>query len=145
MMFRRAVAALGILCLLTTSVPAQYHIVNDTGGILDSYIDKYIALREGRASVVIDGVCLSACALIVGLMDTSQVCVTPRAQLGFHSTSEVHGDWRRYHAESTRMYFAMLPPAMRELLRTRGWDGNSEHEALIYVEGEELRAFFKAC
>lgn len=144
-MLRRAVAALGTLCLLTTSAPAHFRIVHDEGGLLYAYIDKYIALREGGASVVLDGMCLSSCALIVGLMNPEQVCVTPRARLGFHSVAiELH-NLRRHDEESTRMYFNMLPAPMRELLRMRGWDGASEHAAIIFVEGDDLLAFFRAC
>jgi hypothetical protein len=144
-MLRRAAAALPLLGLLTSSAPAQYRIVYDEGGVIDAYIEKYNALRNGGATVVLDGMCLSSCALIVGLLERGQVCVTPRARLGFHSAYELLHGARRHDTEATRMYFTMLPAPMRAILNARGWDGASERREMICVEGDELLAFFRAC
>jgi hypothetical protein len=40
-------------------------------------------------SIIIDGACLSACTLAIGLLPRGQVCATPKAVLGFHAA------WRR--------------------------------------------------
>jgi hypothetical protein len=34
--------------------------------------------------IVFDGICNSACTLVLGIVPLNRVCVTPRASLGFH-------------------------------------------------------------
>jgi hypothetical protein len=34
--------------------------------------------------VIIDGVCNSACTLVLGIVPLNKICVTPRASMGFH-------------------------------------------------------------
>ena len=61
---------------------AAYRITFDMGGQLSSFITKYQALRDANAHVVIDGECVSACTLVTTL-EPKDVCITPRAVLGF--------------------------------------------------------------
>jgi hypothetical protein len=71
--------------LLTTSyADADYRITRDYGGLLEGYKAKYAAIRDSGERVVIDGVCNSACTLVLGIVPLERVCVTPRASLGFH-------------------------------------------------------------
>jgi hypothetical protein len=42
------------------------------------------AIRDRGERVIIDGVCNSACTLVLGIVPRNRVCVTPRARLGFH-------------------------------------------------------------
>jgi hypothetical protein len=83
--------ALGIALLLAVTTPAlttparaDLRITRDHGGLVDEYKAKYARIRAKGERIVIDGICNSACTLLLGLVPLNRVCVTPRASLGFH-------------------------------------------------------------
>jgi len=63
---------------------ADLRITRDFGGYVDQYKAKYDKTRERGERVIIDGICNSACTLVLGIVPMSKICVTPRASLGFH-------------------------------------------------------------
>ncbi|EJW09671.1 hypothetical protein A33M_1100 [Rhodovulum sp. PH10] len=63
---------------------ADYHIKRDFGGYVEEYKAKYRQIRDKGERVVIDGICNSACTLVLGIVPLERICVTPRASLGFH-------------------------------------------------------------
>ena len=63
---------------------ADLRITRDFGGYVDQYKAKYKKVREKGERVIIDGICTSACTLVLGIVPLNRVCVTPRASLGFH-------------------------------------------------------------
>ena len=71
---------------LTFAAPAMadLRITRDHGGLVDSYKEKYAKIARSRQRVIIDGICNSACTLVLGMVPLNRVCVTPRARLGFH-------------------------------------------------------------
>ena len=73
--------------LITTAASAEVHIVNDPGGEVSAYVQKFQELRKAGEHLVIDGPCLSACTLFTGIIPHDHVCVTRRAVLGFHAAS----------------------------------------------------------
>ena len=83
----RSVRLLLSALLVLASVPAQaeYRITRDFGGLVDQYKAKYAKIRDRGERVVIDGICNSACTLVLGIVPLNKICVTPRASLGFHS------------------------------------------------------------
>ena len=83
-MRRLAFALLLPLALWSTSARADYRITRDHGGLVDDYKAKYAAIRDRGERVIIDGICNSACTLVLGIVPLNRVCVTPRASLGFH-------------------------------------------------------------
>jgi hypothetical protein len=64
---------------------ADYRIRNDYGGFIHQYKLKYAAIRDRGERVIIDGVCNSACTLVLGIVPLNRICGTPRASLGFHT------------------------------------------------------------
>ena len=74
------------LVLLLSAVPAlaDYRITRDFGGDVAEYKAKYARLRDTGERVVIDGICNSACGLVLGIVPPNHICVTPRASIGFH-------------------------------------------------------------
>jgi hypothetical protein len=77
--------ALSLAVLLSSfSARADYRITRDFGGWVDEYKAKYALIRERGERVIIDGICNSACTLVLGMVPLNRVCVTPRASLGFH-------------------------------------------------------------
>jgi hypothetical protein len=144
MRFPRATILAALVVLISADSRAALRINFDSGGSLAAYIEKYQALRDAEAKVVIDGVCISACTLITGFLNEDQVCVTPRARMAFHS-AQAKGE---HSSEGTRLMWSMYPERVRLILLKRGWNGDSpqnEHADLIYVEGEELKIIYPGC
>ena len=79
-----SLALLLLSLLAATPAHALLHITNDRGGYVEQYKAKYERIRESGERVVIDGVCNSACTLVLGIVPLNKICVTPRASLGFH-------------------------------------------------------------
>jgi hypothetical protein len=78
-----------ILCVIIALVwcgpaLADLRIKRDFGGYVDQYKTKYEKLRDKGERVIIDGICNSACTLVLGIVPLNRICATPRASLGFH-------------------------------------------------------------
>ena len=71
-------------CWASSSARADYRITRDHGGLVDQYKAKYAMIRDRGERVIIDGICNSACTLVLGIVPLNRICVTPRASLGFH-------------------------------------------------------------
>jgi hypothetical protein len=79
--------AIGLLLTATIcncAAAADYRITRDYGGAIEQYKAKYAAIRDRGERVIIDGICNSACTLVLGIVPLARICVTPRASLGFH-------------------------------------------------------------
>ena len=76
--------ALILLVLSSSTAGADYRITRDHGGLVDEYKAKYAKIKARGERVIIDGICNSACTLVLGIVPLSRVCVTPKASLGFH-------------------------------------------------------------
>jgi hypothetical protein len=78
--------ALTAIVFVATAVPAlaDYRITRDFGGDVEEYKAKYAQLRDTGERVVIDGICNSACGLVLGIVPLNRICATPRASMGFH-------------------------------------------------------------
>ena len=83
-MRRLAFALLLPAMLWSSAAAADYRITRDHGGLVDQYKSKYASIRDRGERVIIDGICNSACTLVLGIVPLNRVCVTPRASLGFH-------------------------------------------------------------
>jgi hypothetical protein len=114
-----------LLLLLAFTVPASadLRITRDHGGYVDQYKSKYAGIRDSGERIVIDGACNSACTLLLGIVPRNQVCVTPRASLGFH---QAYYD-KRWTAgvqvtsvSGTAELMAVYPPAVKEWIQRRG-------------------------
>ena len=82
--FLSLMCAGSVIAGVTGAATADYRICKDYGGFIHEYKLKYAAIRDRGERVIIDGVCNSACTLVLGIVPLNRVCVTPRASLGFH-------------------------------------------------------------
>jgi hypothetical protein len=75
-----------LLLSLVAATPARadLHITRDHGGYVEEYKARYKRVRDKGERVIIDGICNSACTLVLGIVPMNKICVTPRASLGFH-------------------------------------------------------------
>jgi hypothetical protein len=132
---------------LTTPAHSAQRIMFDPGGILTIYIEKYNEWRRTGELVVLDGFCISACTMVLGLIRPERACATPFARLAFHSASyhDRMSGQRSFAREATRLLWHIYPHNVRALLLRRGWQDGMDHEHLIYVEGDELRSISRPC
>ena len=148
-----ALAGLLMLCALSPA-PAKSVIPDDPGGVIVDFVSKYSDMRDSEEKIVIDGECVSACTVLLGLLRPENICATPNAVLGFHSASlrivEKDNSIRYEHApEMSKLMFGMYPGKVRALLKRNGWDGasdvNNAHPAIIWIKGKQLRKIVRPC
>ena len=61
--------------LLLAGVGASHAVVriaDDRGGRIGTYVDKYQGLRTSGETVIIDGLCASACTIVLGAVPARQ-------------------------------------------------------------------------
>jgi hypothetical protein len=80
----RGLVAVLLALFSSCSAMADYRITRDYGGLVEQYKTKFAKLRDQNVRVVIDGICNSACTLVLGIVPLNSICVTPKASLGFH-------------------------------------------------------------
>jgi hypothetical protein len=130
------------LTLLSSFANATTRIIADPGGRILDYEERFAGLRASGEQIIIDGACLSACTLAIGLLPPGQVCATSKAVLGFHAA------WRL----TERGGRVASPDATQEMLgiypeQLRGWI--NRHGGLtpkmIFLRGRELAAIVPSC
>jgi hypothetical protein len=141
----RFIAALiGALLVALTTTPASptVRVSNDLGGQIGPYLERLMALRDSGEPIVIDGNCLSACTLVLGVLPPERICVTPRARLGFHAAWHT-GDFGRpvVGRAGTQLLMEIYPAPVKAWIRKQG--GLSPQ--MIYLSGRELTSMYRAC
>ena len=125
-----------------TSAQATMRISDDVGGRIGAYVDQYAAVRNSGERVVIDGVCLSACTLVLGLVPRSRICVTRRAMLGFHAAWMPGANGKPVpSAVGTQALWDLYPQNVRRWINSRG--GLSSK--MMFLRGSELMAMYPEC
>ena len=56
----------------------------DPGGSVGTYVMWWERVEESGNRVVIDGACISACTLVLGIVPLDRICLTDRASFGIH-------------------------------------------------------------
>jgi hypothetical protein len=121
---------------------ATMRIIADPGGAVIDYVERFEAARVSGEPVIIDGACLSACTLAIGLLPRGQVCVTPKAVLGFHAAWRPTPNGGRVTSPlATQVMYEVYPANVRKwIARHGGLSGR-----LILLKGRELAAMVPAC
>jgi hypothetical protein len=117
-------------------------ISGDRGGEMKNYFERYRSQATAGSTFRIDGRCASACTLVLGWAD--RVCVTRRAELGFHQVRD--GRTGRVTAETrqtTERLLALYPAPVREYILAHG--GLPDPAGMLWVSGAQLRGLVKAC
>jgi len=121
---------------------AAVRIVEDAGGRIGAYVDKYQSVRGSGEMVMIDGYCASACTIVLGTVPHDKICVTSRARLGFHAAWDPGSNGRRItNPEATQTLYSMYPFEVRHWIDQRG--GLTPH--MIFLSGRELAAMYRPC
>ena len=85
MRIRGLVLCAALLASGITPASATMRIAEDRGGQIGHYLQAFAVLRSTGENVVIDGNCLSACTLVLGLIPNNKICATEHARFGFHA------------------------------------------------------------
>ena len=121
---------------------AAVRIADDRGGRIGTYVNKYQDLRSSGESVIIDGLCASACTIVLSAVPQDKICVTSRATLGFHAAWDFGANGRTItDREATMMLYSMYPMPVRRWIAARG--GLTPH--MIFLRGKVLQAMYKPC
>jgi hypothetical protein len=112
-----------LLVLASPPAFADYRITRDFGGLVEQYKAKYQKLRDRGDRVIIDGICNSACTLVLGIVPANRICVTPRASLGFHAAyfdkSYTFGIKITSYAGTAEL-ISYYPPTVKDWIRRKG-------------------------
>ena len=121
---------------------ALVRIANNRGGQIGDYVERYEQLRASGQTVMIDGLCASACTIVLGTIPNDRICVTPNANLAFHAAWDFGSRGRTItNPEATRMLYSMYPSRVRYWIANRG--GLSPR--MIFLRGRQLEAMYRPC
>ena len=125
-----------------TSASAAIRIAEDRGGQICHYLQAFSMLRSTGERVVVDGNCLSACTLVLGMIPHDRICATSRARFGFHAAWMPDSDGRPVTSPmGTQALWEIYPPSVRYWISRHG--GLSRR--MIYLEGRSLNGIVASC
>ena len=117
-------------------------ISNDQGGQIGPYLDTFAMVNRSGDKVIIDGPCLSACTMVLGMVPRDRICVTPRARLGFHAAWNPGENGRPVTSNAgTRALWDVYPSRVRSWLLKRG----GLKPRMVYLHGRELASMYTTC
>src|SRR5271169_5263585 len=100
---------------------AVVRITDDRGGQIGTYVDKYQGLRTSGETVIIDGLCASACTIVLGEIPHDRICVTSHASLGFHAAWDFGTNGRAVtNPEATQMLYSAYPLPVKRWINAHG-------------------------
>ena len=142
MRIRGLLLCVAILACGVSSASATMRISEDRGGQIGQYLQTFAALRSTGERVVIDGNCLSACTLVLGLIPRDQICAPERARFGFHAAWMPDVDGRPITSPmGTQALWNIYPVPVRHWINRHG--GLSRR--MIYMEGHSLNGIVASC
>jgi hypothetical protein len=140
-------ASLLLICaaaLVPASAPASatMRISEDRGGQIGHYLQTFAMVRSSGERVVVDGPCLSACTLVLGLVPRSRICATSRARFGFHAAWMPDDDGQPVTSPlGTQALWKVYPSDVRRWINRHG----GLTRRMIYMQGAELHRMVPSC
>jgi hypothetical protein len=121
---------------------AVVRIANDRGGQIGRYVDRYEQLRASGQTIIIDGLCASACTIVLATIRHDKICVTPNANLAFHAAWDFGARGLAItNPGATRMLYSMYPLQVRHWIANRG----GLTPRMIFLRGRQLEAMYRPC
>ena len=94
-------------------------IKDSPGGVIDTFVAWYMALKDSGVPVEVDGVCVSACTLVL-MLPKDQVCVRPGTVFGFHMAwSGSPDNYRPEPVITQHIIEKYYPPAVQKWLEDK--------------------------
>ncbi len=142
MRIRGLVLCAALLASAIVPASATMRIAEDRGGQIGHYLQAFALLRSTGENVVIDGNCLSACTLVLGLIPNNKICATENARFGFHAAWMPDRDGRPVTSTmGTRALWNIYPTTVRHWINRHG--GLSRK--MIFLEGDDLNGIVRSC
>jgi hypothetical protein len=142
MHIRGLVLGAAVLALSVTSASATMRIAEDRGGQIGQYLQAFTTVRSSGESVVVDGSCLSACTLVLGIVPRERICATQRARFGFHAAWMPDRDGRPVTSPlGTQALWSIYPASVRRWINRHG--GLSRK--MIFMQGQDLAGIVPSC
>lgn len=136
------VLAAALLASGTSPASATMRIAEDRGGQIGQYLQAFALVRSSGENVVVDGNCLSACTLVLGLIPRSHICATTHARFGFHAAWMPDVDGHPVtSAMGTQALWNIYPGEVQRWINRHG--GLSRK--MIYLQGRELSGIVAFC
>ena len=118
---------------------AMVRIANDRGGQIGRYLDRNEKMRASGQTIIIDGLCASACTIVLGTIPYDKICVTPNANLAFHAAWDFGARGRAIpNPAATSDLFSMYPAQIRSWIASRG----GLTPRMIILRGRQLAAMY---
>ena len=137
-----ATAATIALSVSSNSSSAAVRIVSDYGGQIGPYLEQFAALRHSGERVIIDGPCLSACTMLLGMIPRERICVTRRARLGFHAAwNPGHNGAPIVSTGGTQLLMEVYPQHVRQWIARQG----GLTQRMVFLSGRELASMYRTC
>ena len=142
MRFRGLLLCAALLASSLTPASATMRIAEDRGGQIGHYLQAFSMLRSSGEHVVVDGNCLSACTLVLGIIPPSKVCATQRARFGFHAAWMPDEDGHPITSPlGTQALWNIYPHQVRRWINNHG--GLSRK--MIFMQGRALDGIVASC
>jgi hypothetical protein len=117
-------------------------ITGDRGGQIGHYLETFATLRSSGERVVVDGNCLSACTLVLGVVPREHICATRHARFGFHAAWVPGANGRPVTSQAgTQALWDTYPDSVQRWITRHG--GLSRH--MIFLQGRDLAAIVPSC
>jgi hypothetical protein len=112
------------------------------GGQIGPYLEHLVALRSSGERVIIDGPCLSACTMVLGVIPRNRICVTARARLGFHAAWHPGDNGQPIVSRGgTKLLMDVYPQSVRKWIARRG----GLNQRMMFLAGRELASMYPIC
>lgn len=131
----------GALAAIGVGAASAVVIVADRGGNVGRYANYYADMARRGERVQINGECSSACTMALYY---DNLCVGPRAVLGFHSAytyTFLWFGWKHHNQPATDLMWAHYPKPIQKWITVHG----GLKPDMIYLRGDELRKLVRAC
>lgn len=134
-------AALAVTLISSSAAQATIRLANDPGGLIAAYQARFAHARATGEHIVIDGSCLSACTLAIGMVPRQQICATPRAVLGFHAAWQPTPFGKAVSFPATQHMMNIYPAEVQAWIGRHG----GLRPQMIFLRGQELAEYVPTC
>src|SRR5258708_4283925 len=131
-----------VLLLAGGGAGHAFRITEDPRRPIGPHLDKNQDLRSSRETGMIDGLCASACTIVLGAVAHDKICVTSHATLGFHAAWDFGANGRAItNPEATQMLYSMYPSPVKRWIAARG----GLTPRMIFLRGKQLMSMYRPC
>lgn len=142
---RAHLMSIGLLtAALSLAEPASATVLirDDNGGLMEDYTKRFAEVGRSGERVVIDGTCVSACTMVLGLVPRHRICATERAVFGFHAAWQYTTAGARVaSAAGTRDLMRIYPASVRAWIARQG----GLKPGVMFLRGPKLAAIVPIC